>query len=449
MADRPNDLSPELIERVNQVRSKFDEIHQDLAIHVTKIYDRPELMISIDLVFHSVLSFNFLGNMVRKGWLECLILGDTGCGKTSTVASLIKHYKAGDICTGEGATFAGIVGGAQQFAGNWSITWGQAPLMDRRLLAIDEVSGLTTEMISNMSGMRSDGIAALTKIHQEKTFARTRLIWISNPRGRNKGLRAYNTGIEAVQELIGRPEDVRRFDFAVTVASGEVATKVFNRRVDSKGIPHRYTSQLCHEQVMWAWSRKSEQITITPEAEELILNRSEKMSKQFHASVPLVEPADQRIKLARLAVAAAARLFSTDETGERVIVGPEHVEFIYQFLLQIYTKKSLAYDLYSRQKFAEETILHPDAMMELVTGHGEHFVDSLLDARSLNVSDIELICGTEKTETKDLVGALIKNRCLKRGRFGFFKTPAFIELLKLAKEKDEWPTSEDENETPF
>ncbi len=218
MADRPNDLSTELIEKVNQVRSKFDDIHQDLAVHVTKIYDRPELMISIDLVFHSVLSFNFLGNVVRKGWLECLILGDTGCGKTATVGALIKHYKAGDICTGEGATFAGIVGGAQQFAGNWSITWGQAPLMDRRLLAIDEVSGLTTEMISNMSGMRSDGIAALTKIHQEKTFARTRLIWISNPRGRNKGLRAYNTGIEAVQELIGRPEDVRRFDFAVTVA---------------------------------------------------------------------------------------------------------------------------------------------------------------------------------------------------------------------------------------
>lgn len=450
MSDGTNDLSPELLERVKGVQSKFAEIHNDLAVHVTKIYDRPEIMIAVDLTFHSVLSFNFLGNRVRKGWVESLILGDTGCGKTATVTSLIHHYRAGDICTGEGATFAGIVGGAQQFAGNWSITWGQAPLMDRRLLAIDEVSGLTIEMISNMSGMRSEGIASLTKIHQEKTFARTRLIWISNPRGRNKGLWAYNTGVEAVQELIGRPEDIRRFDFAITMASGEVKTSIFNKRVEVDGTPHRYTSQLCHEQVLWAWSRKSEQITITPEAEELILKRAEAMGKTYHASVPLVEPADQRIKLARLAVAAAARVFSTDEMGERVIVKPEHVEFIYQFLVGIYAKSSLAYDLYSRQKFAEETIGEVDEITEIIRGQGEHLVDAFLDSKTMNATDIELICGIEKTEVKDMVTALVKNRCLKRSRYGFYKTPAFIELLKTIKLNGSYvdPAQKDEN-VPF
>lgn len=443
-----------LDERVGLLEEKFDEINKDLTHNITKIYGRDDLLTTIDLVFHSVLSFVFLGNIVRKGWVEALILGDTGCGKTTAVEALMKHYQAGEMIRGEGATFAGLIGGAQQVSGSgpWSITWGTLPLQDRRFVAIDEVSGLSIKDISDMSGVRSDGIAQLTKIHQEKTFARTRLLWISNPRS-NRSLASYATGVDAVRELIGRPEDIRRFDFALTLASSEVPSDVINRRYSGEEIPHVYTSELCHDRVLWAWSRKPEQIVFEEEAEEIILQRAKKLGEEYHSSIPLVEPADQRIKLARLAVAAAARVFSSDDEGERVMVRGEHCEFVYRFLDKIYKKKSLAYDLYSRQRFADEKLSNPQKVTEALDDRGPEFVNILLDMSFISMADIEVLGDLERQEAKEFLSILVRNRCLKRARSGFFKTPAFIELLKQLKEhgfksKLKEETSEDEKE-PF
>lgn len=441
-----------LSDRVGLLEEKFAVINKDLSHNVTKIYGRDDLLTAIDLIFHSVLSFVFLGNVVRKGWVEGLVLGDTGCGKTTVAEALMKHYQAGEMIRGEGATFAGLIGGVQQVSGSgrWSVTWGTLPLQDRRFVTIDEVSGLPVTDISDMSGVRSDGIAQLTKIHQEKTFARTRLLWISNPRS-NRSLASYATGVDAVRELIGRPEDIRRFDFALTLASNEVPSDVINRRYSGEEVPHVYTSELCHNQVLWAWSRKMEQIVFDEEAEDIILERAKKLGAEYHSSIPLVEPADQRIKLARLAVAAAARVFSSDDEGERVMVRGEHCEFIYRFLDKIYKKKSLAYDLYSRQRFSDEKLANPDVVREALEEQDIDFVNILLDMSFISMADIEVLADLDRIEAKQLLSIFVRNRCLKRARSGFFKTPAFIELLKQIKENGFKPkevTSKDEEE-PF
>ncbi len=441
-----------LEERVALLDEKFAAIAKDLSHNVTKIYGRDDLLIAIDLIFHSVLSFVFLGNVVRKGWVEGLVLGDTGCGKTTVAEALMKHYQAGEMIRGEGATFAGLIGGVQQVSGSgrWSVTWGTLPLQDRRFVTIDEVSGLPVTDISDMSGVRSDGIAQLTKIHQEKTFARTRLLWISNPRS-NRSLASYATGVDAVRELIGRPEDIRRFDFALTLASSEVPSDVINRRYSGEEVPHVYTSELCHNRVLWAWSRKMEQIIFDEEAEEIILERAKKLGAEYHSSIPLVEPADQRIKLARLAVSAAVRVFSSDEEGERVLVRGEHCEFVYRFLDTIYKKKSLAYDLYSRQRFSDEKLSHPDKVREALADQGMEFVNILLDVSFISMADIEVLADLERAEAKQLLSIFVRNRCLKRAKTGFFKTPAFIELLKEIKENGMEPKEEKskDEEDPF
>src|SRR5204862_548399 len=85
----------------------------------------------------------------------------------------------------------------------------------------------------------------------------------------------------------------------------------------------------------------------TPEATDAILAAATAMGRRYHPSIPLVEPSDQRLKLARLAAAAAARVYSTDETGERLIVRPEHVAFVVDFLNRVYSAPAMAYDEYS------------------------------------------------------------------------------------------------------
>ncbi|MEK9208328.1 MAG: hypothetical protein AAB922_07610, partial [Patescibacteria group bacterium] len=178
---------------------------------------RDDILHAFDLVAYSVLHFDFLRQRVRKGWVEGLVLGDTRCGKSETAQRLVQHYRAGEVATGENATYAGLIGGMQQTQKTWSITWGKIPLNDRRMLVIDEVSSLDHAAIARMSSVRSSGVAEVVKIQTERTASRVRLLWIGNPR-RPRPLASYNSGVEAVQELIGQPEDVARFDFAVAVA---------------------------------------------------------------------------------------------------------------------------------------------------------------------------------------------------------------------------------------
>ncbi len=416
---------------VLEIRRKLKEIYDDLEYNVTHTYGRQDLLLAIDLCFHSVIKFSFNEIKLQKGWTELLVIGDARCGKTQTLTHLMRHYRAGKLCTGENASFAGLIGGMQQIMGKtWSITWGLIPLNNRRLVGIDEVSGLHPQAIADMSGVRSEGVATITKIQREQTIARTRLIWMSNPR-KPRPLRSYNAGVEAVIELIGRPEDIARFDFAITVASNEVPPEIINMKTDKrKKIEHVYTSERCHELIMWAWSRKPEDIVFTEEATTLCLKHAQIMGETYHPSVPLVESAEMRVKLAKLAVALATRLHSSPD-DKQVLVTEAHVQFVKEFLDQIYSKDSLAYDLYSRQKYAEETLKDEDKIKEKFDELDADLSTIFLDGQYFSLQDFELIANLDRIEARELASFLLRKRCLKRSRGSLLvKTPSFIKFLK-------------------
>lgn len=421
----------ELEAEVVKIRHKLKGIYDDLEYNVTHTYGRQDLLLAIDLCFHSIIKFSFNEIKLQKGWTELLVIGDARCGKTQTLTSLIRHYRAGKLCTGENASFAGLIGGMQQIMQKtWSITWGLIPLNNRRLVCIDEVSGLHPQAIADMSGVRSEGVATITKIQREQTIARTRLIWMSNPR-KPKPLRSYNAGVEAVVELIGRPEDIARFDFAITVASNEVPPEIINMKTDKrKKIEHVYTSDKCHELIMWVWSRKPEDVVFTEEATILCLKHAQTLGETYHPSVPLVESAEMRVKVAKLSVALAARLHSSPD-DKQVLVTKAHVQFIKEFLDQIYSKDSLAYDLYSRQKYAEENLKDVDEIKEKFDEQDPDLSVTLLDGQYFTLQDFELLANLERIDAREFASFLIRKRCLKRSRGNtLVKTPSFIRFLK-------------------
>jgi hypothetical protein len=73
------------------------------------------------------------------------------------------------------------------------------------------------------------------------------------------------------------------------------------------------------------------------------------MGNKYTSKVPVVEAADQRIKIARLAVATACCVASTDDF-EKVIVKPEHINFVVDFMNKLYSTKSFGYDKLSEQE---------------------------------------------------------------------------------------------------
>jgi MCM P-loop domain len=330
---------------------KCIEIAEDLSANVTHIYGRDYMHVAYDLVWHSAMSFDLLGRREPKGWLEALIIGDTRTGKSEVATSLAKHYHAGNVQSCEAMTFAGLVGGVQQFGKSWSVTWGAIPLNDRRLIVLDEMSGLKDrDIIERMSSIRSSGVAELQMITAEKTSARTRLVWVSNPAGTST--LTQHPGHQAITTLVKQPEDVARFDFAMAVREDEVRSESINT-LDPPQVAHTYTSELCSALIMWAWSRKPEQVRWYKYADQTLIRISLEMGKRYFPEPPLVQAANIRIKLARLSVAIAARTFSTDKTGQQIIVRPEHVESAAEFLDDIYGSDAMGYLYYSERRISE------------------------------------------------------------------------------------------------
>lgn len=403
-------------------------IHKELE-KMIGIYDRSDLLMLVDLTYHSILSFKFMGRFLKRGWIQSLVIGDTRCGKSVTLESIIRHYKAGESVSGESVSFAGLVGGLHQFGTRWTLQWGKIPLLDRRLIVIDEISGMEYEDIGAMSSMRSSGIAEITKIHTEKTNARTRQIWLSNVRGIGKRIADYTHGVLAVRELIGKLEDISRFDLVLTVASDEVSLKVINKSVPLSS-PQIFKSELCHNLLMWAWSRKPSDVIFTTGTEDRILQLAGAQGKKYSPSIPLVEPAEQREKLARIAVAFASRVFSTDPSGSKVIVNKAHADAAYSFLEYIYNKPSMGYDEFSRLDLGKRKITN-----EMMVGSyiNEAISEQLLDAEYFTQTDLLLIFNEfEQKDARTIITVLLRHKAMIRvGRSGGYrKTPAFIEFLR-------------------
>jgi hypothetical protein len=135
----------------------------------------------------------------------------------------------------------------------WMISWGLLPNNDRRLVVLDEMSGLVsgrdTDILGNMSSIRSEGRAVVNKIVQGETSARTRIIWLSNPSDGTNIADLPGSALRAIKRMIRNPEDIARFDFVMAVANNEVPSSIINS-MDHKKVTHRYNAKACHDLVM-------------------------------------------------------------------------------------------------------------------------------------------------------------------------------------------------------
>lgn len=429
--------------RNQSVMDRCRDIAHDLAYNVTRIYDRPELHIAYDLVWHSLLDFHFLEEPIGKGWLEMLVVGDTRTGKSECAIKLSRHYGAGVVKSCEGMSFAGLVGGAQQMSGkHWMVTWGTIPLNDRRLVVLDEVSGLKDkDVIENMSAIRSSGKAQLTKIATDEASARTRLIWISNPPD-GRSLREVNGGgVEIIQQLVRNPEDIARFDFAMSAASSDVDSDVINS-VHHSDVPHRFTDELCSALVMWAWSRKAEQVFWMEGVEEAVVEAAKEFGRRYVPDPPLVQEANVRMKLARIAVALAARTFSTDRSGELVVVKRDHVEGAVEFLDMLYGMESFGYMRQSRRVIIARTRAeeYSNECKRYLKEHKDDVLHTLLMAsdNTFRTRDFEEMGAMDRIDAQVAVRTLLGWRMIRRLSKGMLRMePALIELIRMFEDRED------------
>jgi hypothetical protein len=423
------------------VEATINALAGHLTDRVTRVIGRQDLVVAVLLGYCTVQQFAFLGQ-ATDGLSDVLVIGDTRTGKSEVALKLSQYVRLGELVTGEAVSFAGLVGGTQQGAsGNWVVTWGRIPLNNGGLVFVDEASGMTIEQIAKMSGMRSRRVASIIKIRTAETAARTRQVWLTNPR-EAKVMGEYSFGVQAIPPLIGQPEDIARFDLVVSSAEGDVPSEEINafRDPDDEG-SSPFDADTLRSLILFAWSRRTDQVLFERAAEQACLDAALAMGKDYSPRIPLVEGANHRVKMARLAAAAACLTYSTDESGEVVVVKPEHVLWVRGFMDAAYRKRSLDYYGFSQQQSEDRQIAA--AKREEIRrwargGQIERAVVDLIDrAETFRSQDLQDQLAMDHASAAAIIKRLSDARMVDRTGANLFKTATFIGLLREMKEKGE------------
>ena len=141
-----------------------------------------------------------------------------------------------------------------------------------------------------------------------------------------------------------------------------------------------------------------------------------------------------RVKIARIATACAARLFSTDSEAKKVIVKKEHVDFVVEEMDRSYRKPAMAYYEYARAYQQANTITKERG--EHIKKELERYEDSdnlitgLLKMPWFNKGQLRDTLPYPKDEFEKLWRFMMQNNLITPRATGYKKTPAFTEFLK-------------------
>lgn len=425
---------------------KLLEIWEDLTFNVVKIYDRLDMGLIMDLSYHSVTAFYWDGD-VQKGWVDALIVGDTGQGKTHMAKRLINHYGLGVFVNGESASRTGLLYALEQFKTGFKLQWGAIPLNDRRLVFIDEFTGIKDEDREQLTAVRSEGFLEVHKIIKAKAMARTRLVFMCNPKD-GRRMSQFNYGVDAIETVFRKPEDVRRLDIADVVAIGEVDNKRFSEKQEAD-IEHIHLSSLCKHLVLWAWSRKPEQVEITPDAEKAIREAQDRIQKRYVPDIPLCEPSSLVQKVARLSIAVAARLFSNRDR-DAVLVKREHVECAVRILEGAYSKRAMSYLAKSTAILRDQEIVkaNRDATEEYLRERFQDpkerssFINCMLRMGRFTKSELSEFVPLGKDDYNNFFKNLTMNRMIEKRGPQWAKSVHFTELLRKMDAEADWKSED-------
>jgi hypothetical protein len=147
---------------------------------------------------------------------------------------------------------------------------------------------------------------------------------------KTKPIKSYPSGIDILEELIGAPEDIARYDMILIL--GEQGTKT----IDPNWTPEVPFEQSVYQtRIRWIWSRTADQIKIDRDTYIHTVTQCNKLNEVYNSHIKLFGTEAWK-KVLRLATAIAGYLVSTDDTYENIIVTKEHVDAAISFLVSCY-----------------------------------------------------------------------------------------------------------------
>lgn len=398
--------------------------HYEDWLPVLAIEGRPDLFGAIILTYSSVTEIPWQAGVI-KGWLDTMVIGDTRTGKSQMAQRFIKSLGMGGYINGENARNTGVVGGVQRFGDSWVITWGAIPMNDRGMLIIDEASGLEVDDIKNLSSTRSSGAVTLNKIVKGEARARTRLLWLSNPRSGRNLSDFYWKGFGAFQEFIPVVEDQARYDLVLTAAREDIDVL---DGIDSEVKPN---IEMWNNLFSVAWNLASEDIMFPSEFKKTVRDYCRELNDKYGGG-PLVLGVAVHEKVLRLTCAFAI-LCGSIYNG-KLKVTEKHLQFACEFLASTLSKPSFGYTDYigefqRAQKKKTENIDYIRGLLQLHPA-----LRSLLSSSKFKGFQFNEILGIDKADSSKMMNDLI-TRGLLRPTSGAYYVPDKI-LMEIARQME-------------
>lgn len=415
---------------------------------------REDLFFIADTAYCSALHIDHptLLPKVTRGWVEVLMAGETRSGKTIAAKALKNWYQFGDIVTSSGnASEAGLVAGLVSIDKGYTIKWGIFPQNDKGMVIIDETSDLPIFLLKHINNLRSEGVAEIAKITAGKAQARSRKIFISNPR---TDMTNKNTdipvGLDLLLEICTAPQVLARFDLAYISLTGDVESDDY--KSEFTGFTDGYSPMVMQTLLRWVLSRDTSDFYYEPGFEQCVIEQGRRLRKIFDDKTQLVN-GEIPAKLVRCATSIALRTVSIyDEDYSKVLVKKEHVKYIVDWMIRVYSGPNFKLDVYSEtvrrarqmgdMRFMDNILRYVDPVtlistdkfsnQTLPTVFGE-YINKVTAGKCWIVSSIndnDKVTGLNFHECANrLISLLVARRCLKLEGSRYVKTSMFSEWL--------------------
>ena len=236
---------------------------------------------------------------------------------------------------GNSATVPGLIGGSNKTPGGGMQTKaGLIPQNHKGMIIFEEFGKCNSNITAELTDIRSSNEVRITRVSGILTLpAMVRMISLSNVKSTGseiKSIASYPNGISIITELVSTAEDIARYDIMCVLGDKG------NTQIDPYWEPESpLPTEAYQTRIRWVWSRLPEQIIISPEVGNYIIEKSNEMNKTYDCHIKIFGTECWK-KLSRLAIAIAGYTVSTDDTYNNIVVTKEHVDYAHDMFIELY-----------------------------------------------------------------------------------------------------------------
>lgn len=351
---------------------------------------------------------------------------------SETTSKMTELYNFGHFLSLKTSTTVGLIGGSNKVDGSFCNTIGAIPRQHKRLVVLEEFSGARQDFIRTMTDIRSSDELRIARVSGELVVpCKLRMITISNPindeSGNPRFLETFPNGVMPLMELIKSAEDVARYDGFLLIPKVENRFNPFAYKLTGEPIP----KECYEEKANWVVTRSADNVKFADGVESYIWEKAEELNKIFECNFPLFGTTTSK-KLAKFCVALASLIMNVDETYEDIIVTKEIVDYMTEYLTEIYSNSVFKLNEYAEDYRAYSEYTEEDVRdLQQMYSNNSTFIDFISTQNRTTRSNLISISGLDSNKFSPIFNKMVSHKFIRLNNDNVYPTNKFRKVYNI------------------